>query len=181
MNEKGFSLLETLIVIVVGLTIIIGGILLATHLSRNAKVKTFKEDSLMIISSAKNEFKTLEKTNNTEFILNAEYQSMCITISGLIKNGLLIDNYEKYEGYVVIEKKDDNYITSIWLTDNKLMINGYEESKINDLSYNKGVDKFDSSVSFNTKTNYNSSDNSHGGTGNKYSGTCINEKVEKDN
>jgi len=177
MSKNGFSKLEMLVVIVVGLVVVLGGILLSMKLSINANVKTFKEDADAIAGSAKNAYVTFVKEEKNDYILNGEYNSMCITIKGLIKNGLLVDDYEKYEGFVVVEFKDNKYITSLWINDKKLMVEGFEVNKIKDLSYKKGVNEYISSAKMSASSAYNSASKENGGTGTNYSGTCINEKV----
>ncbi len=177
MNNKGFSKLEMIIVIVVCLVVIIGGLLLAINLTNSAKADKLKDIADIIVGDGKNAYVTLEKTDKTEYILNNDYSSTCFTIKGLIKNNILSSDYDKYEGYVVIEKKDKEYITSIWLTNKEYMINGYEAKKIKDLSYKKGIEDYDNSVDFNKINGYKSASSENGGTGLDYHGSCIDDKL----
>ena len=104
---------------------------------------------------------------------------MCITLDGLVNNDFTTKTYDNWDGYVVVEEKNNNFFYSIWLTDKEYVIAGYEASKIDDLKLNKGITKFDQEeFAHSVRKEFASTSTDKGGTGNKYSSKCLSEKIE---
>ena len=92
--------------------------------------------------SIKNTEKILKTVNELrEQIDNGSYKGMCISVKGLEANGYIDDSYKSYDGYIVIEYNDGEKFYSVWLTNKEFTIDGYEEGKLDKLSYGKGLFK----------------------------------------
>ena len=188
LNNKGFSKIEILFIIVIVSIVLVSGLAIVFVAKKNADVKTFKQDSDAVIKAAKNSYATMIKKENTEYIVTSEDGSskgMCITLKGLQDNEFLSKNYDdKWDGYVVIEELNDEYQYTIWITNKKYVIDGYESAKINELTIkNQGITAYnDNEFSSKVKTSVTGTTSSKGGTAvntiKRYEAKCINEKVE---
>lgn len=188
LNNKGFSKIEILFIIVIVSIVLVSGLAIVFVAKKNADVKTFKQDSDAVIKAAKNSYATMIKKENTEYIVTSEDGSskgMCITLKGLQDNEFLSKNYDdKWDGYVVIEELNDEYQYTIWITNKKYVIDGYESAKINELTIkNQGITAYnDNEFSSKVKTSFTGTTSSKGGTAvntiKRYEAKCINEKVE---
>lgn len=141
-NNKGFSTIEVLFIIVLVSCILISGLAFVFICTKNAEIKTFKETAETIVESAKNSYNTLKKQNKTQYIItNADntYEGMCITLAGLYKNGFYSKELTDWDGYVVIEENNGNINYSLWLTNKKFVISGYDSEKIKDLTAKNGI------------------------------------------
>lgn len=179
-----------LLIIIVLLAVFVGiGIAISTSVTKKQTIKNFKSDTEYLVNIAKNSYKYFEK-NNSNYIINSSdgtTKGMCITINGLKKNDFLIQDYKDWEGYFVIEETaNSKYIYSVWLTNHKYAIEGYEVSEIEKLSLKNGLENYNNH-SFSTKVNDNftGTTSTKGGTGGtnessvkKYEGKCIDEKIE---
>lgn len=191
MKEKlTFSKIEILFMIVMVALVIISGITVFSITTRNQNIKNLKEDAESLISAAKNAHASFVMSGKTSHIyLNSdgETKGMCITIKGLEENGFLTRKYENWEGYIVIEEgtnKKFNY--SIWATNKKYVIDGYDSTRISELTIEDGITTYnDDEFTNKVKTSFTGTSGEKGGTGSsdgsnlkRYEGTCINEKIE---
>lgn len=191
MEEKlTFSKIEILFMIVMVALVIIAGITVFSITTRNQNIKNLKEDAESLISAAKNahaSFVMSGKTDNIYLNSDGVTKGMCITIKGLDENGFLTREYENWEGYIVIEEganKKFNY--SIWATNEKYVIDGYDSTKISELTIDDGITTYNNDEFTNkVKTSFTGTSGEKGGTGSsdgsnlkRYEGVCINEKIE---
>ena len=188
-EKLSFNKIEILIMVVLVALIVVTAALVVSLTTRNRNVTNFKTDTDYIISAAKNaynSFKITEKTANIVTGSDASTKGMCITIKGLLENEFLTDKYKNFEGYVVIEEAEGNRFNySVWLTNKKYVINGYDSKKIKDLTIKKGIEKYnDDEFTSKVRTSFTGTTKEKGGTGvdekniKRYETKCINEKVE---
>lgn len=185
-----FSKIEILFMVVMVSLVIIAGTAVFTITTKNRNIANFKKDASSIISTAKNTYAAFMMSNKTKGIVKSdsgEYQGMCITIKGLKENGYLVKEYKDWEGYVVIEETEDkDYHYSIWATNKKYVIDGYDSTKIDSLTIDNGITSYnDDSFTSKVKTSFTGTSGDKGGTGSsdgsnlqRYQTSCINEKVE---
>lgn len=191
MKEKlTFSKIEIIFMIVMVALVVVGGLTVVSITTKNQNVYNIKNETDSIISAAKNAYASFLITGKTENIVasdDGQSKGMCITLKGLYENDFLIKDYEDWDGYVVVEEgANRKYNYSIWITDKKYVINGYDSNKISDLTLKDGItkynnDKFTSKV----ETSFTGTSGDKGGTGSsdgktlkRYEGKCINEKIE---
>jgi hypothetical protein len=191
MKEKvTFSRIEIIFMVVMVALVVVGGITVVSITTRNQNVLNIKRETDSIISAAKNAYASFLISGKTENIVASEdgtSKGMCITIKGLYENDFLIKDYKDWDGYVVIEESNTKrYNYSVWITDKKYVINGYDSNKISDLTLKNGItkynrDKFTSKV----ETSFTGTGGDKGGTGSsdgrtlkRYEAKCINEKIE---
>ena len=188
-EKLSFNKIEILIMVVLVALIIVSLTLVVTITTRNRNVSNFKTDSEYIISAAKNaynSFKISEKTTGIVTGSDGSTTGMCITIKGLKENEFLTNDYKNYEGYVVIEESQNHSFNySIWVTNKKYVINGYDSSKIRELSTNKGIEKYnDDEFTSKVRTSFTGTTKDKGGLSSdkdnlkRYEAECINEKIE---
>lgn len=188
-DKLRISKIDFLIIIVL-LAVFVGiGIAVSTSVTKNQTITNFKNDTEYLVNIAKNSYKYFEK-NESNYIINSsdgDTKGMCITINGLKKNDFLIQDYKDWEGYIVIEKStNNNYSYSVWLTNHKYAVDGYEVSEIDKLTLKKGLGKYNNqSFSNKVSDSFTGTTSVKGGTGGssessvkKYEGKCINEKIE---
>lgn len=193
MNKKEkltFSKIEILFMIVMVALVIVTGITIFTLTTQKRNVENFKNDSEYLISFAKNAYASIKMNGDSEYIVtgsDGSTKGMCITIKGLKDNDFLQNEYSDWEGYIVIEESaSKKYNYSIWATNKKYVLNGYDSSMIKDLSVNEGLTEFnDDEFSSKVKTSFTGTSGEKGGTGNtdgssllRYEASCINEKIE---
>lgn len=185
-----FSNIEKLFMIVIAAILTVTGIVIVSVSTKNKNINNFKKDTINIINIAKNSYASFNKQGKNEYIAtgtDSKTKGMCITIKGLEKNGYLTKDYSDWDGYIVIEETENKeYYYTIWASNKKYSIEGYEQEKLKDLTLKNGLskstkEKFTNSV----KTSFSGTSGSKGGTGStdgsniiKYNATCINEKVE---
>lgn len=184
-----FNKIEILIMVVLVALILVSLTLVVSITTRNRNVSNFKSDTEYLVSAAKNAYNSFEITGKTANIVTGSdgtTKGMCITVKGLKENEFLTDKYENYEGYIVIEEgANKKYNYAIWLTNKKYVIDGYDASKIKELSIKKGIEKY-SNDEFTSKvrTSFAGTTQDKGGTGTdkdnlkRYEAACINEKIE---
>lgn len=189
-DKLTFSKIEILFMIVMVALVIIAGITVFSLTTRNQNIKTFKEDAASLISAAKNSYASFLMSEQTDYIITStdgSTKGMCITIKGLKENGFLVKEYENWEGYIVIEETSNkNYYYSIWATNKKYVINGYDSNKINELTTDNGLTSYNNdSFTNKVKTSFTGTSGEKGGTGSsdgttlkRYEASCINQKVE---
>ena len=185
-----FSKIEILFMVVMVSLVIIAGTAVFTITTKNRNIANFKQDASSIISTAKNTYAAFMMSDKTKGIVKSdsgEYHGMCITIKGLKENGYLIKEYKDWEGYVVIEEtKNKEYNYTIWATNKKYVIDGYDSTKIDSLTIDNGITSYnDDSFTSKVKTSFTGTSGDKGGTGSsdgsnlqRYQTSCINEKVE---
>lgn len=193
MNKKEkltFSKIEILYMIVMVALVIVTGITIFTLTTQKRNVENFKNDSEYLISFAKNAYASIKMNGDSEYIVtgsDGSTKGMCITIKGLKDNDFLQNEYSDWEGYIVIEESaSKKYNYSIWATNKKYVLNGYDSSMIKDLSVNEGLTEFnDDEFSSKVKTSFTGTSGEKGGNGNtdgssllRYEAPCINEKIE---
>ena len=191
MKEKlTFSKIEIIFMVVMVALVVVGGLTVVSITTKNQNVYNIKRETESIIAAAKNAYASFQINGKTEFIVSTEdglSKGMCITLKGLYENDFLIKDYKGWDGYVVIEESANRkYNYSIWITDKKYVINGYDSNKITDLTLKNGItkynnDKFTSKV----ETSFTGTSGDKGGTGSsdgstlrRYEAKCINEKIE---
>lgn len=185
-----FSKIEILFMIVMVALVIVTGITVFSLATQKRNLSNFKNDSNYLISFAKNAYASLDMSGNKEYIVTGSdgtTKGMCITIKGLKENEFLTKEFDGWEGYIVIEEgqnKKFNY--SLWATNKKLVINGYDSLMINDLTTEDGITKYnDDNFTDKVKTSFTGTSGEKGGTGSsdgstllRYEAPCINEKIE---
>lgn len=193
MNKKDkltFSKIEILFMIVMVALVILVGITIFTLTTQKRNVKNFQDGSEYLISFAKNAYSAIKMTGNTDYIVtgsDGSTKGMCITIKGLKDNDFLQKEYDGWEGYIVIEESaNKKYNYSIWATNQKYVLNGYDSSKIKELNTDNGITKYNNDeFSSKVKTSFTGTSGEKGGTGStdgstllRYEAACINEKIE---
>ena len=193
MNKKDkltFSKIEILFMIVMVALVILVGITIFTLTTQKRNVKNFQDGSEYLISFAKNAYSAIKMTGNTHYIVtgsDGSTKGMCITIKGLKDNDFLQKEYDGWEGYIVIEESaNKKYNYSIWATNQKYVLNGYDSSKIKELNTDNGITKYNNDeFSSKVKTSFTGTSGEKGGTGStdgstllRYEAPCINEKIE---
>jgi len=193
MNKKDkltFSKIEILFMIVMVALVILVGITIFTLTTQKRNVKNFQDGSEYLISFAKNAYSAIKMTGNTDYIVtgsDGSTKGMCITIKGLKDNDFLQKEYDGWEGYIVIEESaNKKYNYSIWATNQKYVLNGYDSSKIKELTTDNGITKYNNDeFSSKVKTSFTGTSGEKGGTGStdgstllRYEAACINEKIE---
>lgn len=151
-------------------------------------MESFIGDAEEVVDKAKNAYAVYSKTEN-KYIVTSEdgtTKGMCITIDGLYENGFYSQEHD-WDGYVVIEEKNNSLFYTLWFTNKKYVIDGYESSMIKDLSIKEGtITKYnDDSFQSRVRTSFTGTSAKKGGTGGeetinnkRYEAVCINEKVE---
>lgn len=182
LNNKGFSKLEMLIIIVIIAVLLLLGIVLVTTGTKNKNIDTFKKDSENIITVSQNIFGNLEKENSEYIVPSNEGLSsaMCITLEGLKENDYLENEYEDWEGYLVIEKDLNNKMHYIaWFTNGKYVIDGYSLDMIDKLNLKDETLLEGDSIDIPTNS-FKGTDSDKGGLSKitTYNQKCINEKIE---
>lgn len=182
LNKEGFSKLEILIIIVLVAVLLLLGIVLVTSSTKNKNIDTFKKDSESILTASKNIYGNLEK-NQSEYIIASNEgisNAMCITLDGLKKNDYLENDYENWDGYIVIEKDLNNkmYYTA-WLTNGKYVIDGYTLDMIDKLNLKDETLLEGDQIDLPHKS-FEGTEKDKGGMSKKatYNQNCINEKIE---
>lgn len=185
-----FSKIEILFMIVMVALVIIAGITVFTLTTRNQNIKNFKEDTSELVNLAKNAHAAFTMSNKTSGIITSTdgtTKGMCITIKGLEANDFPVENYKDWDGYIVIEETDKQQFNySVWVTNGKYVIDGYDSTKISELTTDEGITSYnDDSFSTKVKTSFTGTSGEKGGTGStdgsslkRYETACINEKVE---
>lgn len=188
-NNFKLTNVEVLFIIVMLLIAMLGGILIFSASTKNRKLTNFKDDVNSLVLVAKNSYKLFEKGDKKEYIVTSSdgtTQGLCITVEGLKANDFLAHDYKDFEGYIVIEKSnEDKFHYGVWLTNKKYVINGYDSEELAGLDLDKGITKYDGET-FATKVrqSFTGTSSKNGGTGGidgntlkTYEGRCINEKV----
>ena len=177
-----FSKLEILCMIVLIVLFVTGGIFIVSIATQNQKALNLKNEANSLIEASKIAYNHYSLLNNTEYIVTSndgESKGMCITLEGLVNNDFTTKTYDNWDGYIVIEEKNNNLLYSIWLTNQEYVIDGYESSKIDSLKFNKGITKYsDEKFAYNVRKEFTSPSSDKGGTGKEYSTKCLSEKIE---
>jgi type II secretory pathway pseudopilin PulG len=187
-NDKlTFSKIEILFMIVMVAIIIIGGLTVFSLTTRKQRIYNFKQDATAIVKTASNAYAAylIQESKNIVKSTDGKENGMCITINGLAKNDFLVNDYDGWNGYVVIEEDaNKQYHYTIWATDGKYVINGYDSNKIEKLSTKDGITKFNNdNFVKKVKTSFTGTTSDKGGTGTedsviRFESPCIDEKVE---
>ena len=182
-----FSTIEIILMVVMVSLVVVSAITVVSITTRKQNESNIKKEADSIIAQAKNAYAAFRLSGNTEYIVEAEdglSRGMCITLAGLYENGYSTKDYEGKDGYVVIEEgQNHDYHYSIWYTNKKLVIDGYDSEKIKDLEINKGITKYnDDSFVTKVRTSFAGTTKEKGGTGDKtgkrYEAACIDKKIE---
>jgi len=180
-KNNTFTKIELIILVVLVSFMIVGGLILSTLLTNDKNLTNFKEDSNIIVTSAKNAYLSITKETEDKYLTTSTDglgRGMCITITGLINNGFLLEEYKDYNGYIVIEEIDSKSTYSLYLTNNKYVIPGYSTSKLSLLELNDGITEYvDEDFESLVKEKYSSAKEENGGTGKTYESSCITEKI----
>jgi len=188
-EKLSFNKIEILIMVVLVALIIVSATLVATVTTRNRNIANFKEDTEYIVSAAKNAYNSFKITDKTKNIVTGSdgvTKGMCITVKGLQENEFLTDKHKNFEGYVVIEESQHNkYNYSVWVTNKKYVIDGYDSSKIAGLTIKKGIEKYNNDeFTSKVRTSFTGTTTDKGGTSadsknlKRYETGCINEKID---
>lgn len=168
--------LEILFMIVLSAIVIIAGISIFGITTKNKKIDNFKEDAESLLTIAKNVYPALEKSGNQNYIITSEdgsAKSVCITITGLEENDYLTKEYKDWYGYIVVEKQSDNYTYTLWGTNKKYVLNGYNLEEIKNATTSKEITKYN-----NEEFEREVTSSYEGKSGKKYNSSCISKKVE---
>ena len=182
-DRNGFSTLEILVIIVLVSVALVGGLAIVSVTTKKANVEEFKDEATPIVNAAKNAYLSFVIEKKDQYIATSNdgtTKAMCITINGLRENGFYSQDND-YDGYVVVEQIDSkNFKFSLWFTDKKFVIDGYESTKIKDLSNKDGITEYkDEKFVDKVKNSFKGTTEEKGGTGNKiYEKACVNEKIE---
>jgi len=187
-DKLSFSTIEIILMVVMVALVVVSAITVVSITTRKQNVDNLKKEAQSIIAQAKNAYAGFTFKENSEYIVQGEdglTKAMCITLDGLYANGYSTKEYKDQDGYVVIEEDANHkYNYTIWYTNKKYVIDGYDESKIKDLDINKGITKYNND-SFSTKvrTSFTGTTKEKGGTSSnntpkRYEAVCVNEKVE---
>lgn len=193
-DKLTFSKIEVLFMVVMVALVIITGITIFTLSTQKQNIANFKKDSEYLISFAKNTYTSFKMSDKTEYIVtgsDGSTKGMCITIRGLKENDMLTEKLAKeledWNGYIVIEESaSKKYNYSIWATNKKYVINGYDATMINELSTNNGLTKYNNDdFTSKVKTSFTGTSGEKGGTGStdgstllRYETKCIDEKID---
>lgn len=169
MNKKGFSTLEMLIILVIVSVVLIAGLLIAFGSKKKGEMNSFQSNAIEIITSAKQGYGNFKRDNSSYIVNNGNSNGLCITLNGLVKNELYNRDLKDFEGYVVIEEKNDNITYTLWLHNKKFIINGLDANDVINQKKEKVVKDYNKE-----EFNVNGSFSGNNGT---YSGICINDKV----
>lgn len=188
-DKLRISKMDFLIIIVL-LAFFVGiGLIVSTSVTKNQNITNFKSDTEYLVNIAKNSYKYLSD-HNSNYVINSsdgDTKGLCITMNGLKKNDFLIQDYKDWEGYFVIEETTNGkYSYTVWLTNHKYAVSGYEVSEIEKLTLKNGLEKYNNhSFSHKVEDSFTGTTSTKGGTGGsnessvkKYEGKCINEKIE---
>lgn len=188
LDNKGFSTIEILIMIVMISFMLVGGLALVVSFTGNSKRIHFRKDALTVVSIAKNAYINHVRNEEDPYVVRSDdgSKAFCITVNGLLSNGYITDDYFKdFDGYVVVEEDGYGLKYSLSLTNKDMVIDGYEEKKIvEEKNLKKMITKYkDETFSSMVRTSFSGVAESRGGTGmgdtvKRYEGICINEKVE---
>ncbi len=185
-----FSKIEILFLVVMVSLVIVAGIAVFSVTTKKQNVMNFKDDTAQFVSAAKNFYAALDMKENKEYIVTGSdgtTKGMCITINGLKANDYLTKEYKDWEGYIVVEEAPNKVFNySVFVTNGKYVINGYDSEKIADLTTKDGITSYNKdSFSEKVKTSFTGVSGDKGGTGNsdgsqlkRYEAKCINEKIE---
>ncbi len=168
--------LEILFMIVLSAIVIIAGISIFGITTKNKKIDNFKEEAESLLTIAKNIYPALEKSGNQNHIITSEdgsTKSVCITITGLEENDYLTKEYKDWSGYIVVEKQSDNYTYTLWGTNKKYVLNGYNLEEIKNATTSKEITKYN-----NEEFEREVTSSYEGKSGKKYNSSCISKKVE---
>ena len=187
-EKLNFSTIEIILMVVMVALVVVSAITVVSITTRKQNVDNLKKEAISIIAQAKNAYAGFSFMENNEYIVQGEdglTKAMCITLDGLYENGYATKPFENKDGYVVIEESPNHqYNYTIWYTNKKFVIDGYDSSQLPTLEINKGISKYNND-SFSTKvrTSFTGTTSDKGGTATgktprRYEATCINEKIE---
>lgn len=168
--------LEILFMVVLLSIVIIAGLTIFSVATKNKNIDNFKDDAKSLLSIAKNVYPALEKSGDTEHIIvsdDATSRAVCITITGLEENDYLTKEYKNWNGYIVVEKNNDEYAYTLWGTNEKYVLNGYSLEEIENATVNKEITKYNNEeFERSVKTSFK------GKNDKRYYGECISEKID---
>lgn len=174
-----FSKIEILFMVVLLALLMTAGITVFTLTTQHQLEKNLKGEAIHLSNLAENVYLEENMKEKSEHIVvgsDGTTKGMCITASAL-------DPDTEYDGYFVIEENADRKkIVSVWLTNKKLVIEGYSKDKITDLTTKDGITKYNNNdFTARVSTSFTGSKKANGGlsdTPNRYETKCINEKIE---
>ena len=125
-NNKGFTLVELLAVIVILAIIMIIAIPAVLQVMQTARRKSFIEYAMKVTGEAQKVYLTDQMTYNT---------GSCVLYN--IKTDLGLNNTGDYDGYVVVKNTNDKQKIYITLHDNEYMIYGVEQNSLDEAEVQK--------------------------------------------
>lgn len=126
LNNKGFSTIEILVIIVMSSIFLLGGIFIAYMAISAANENTFKSDAKEYLNIARNSYLTLKNSSADS--------NICITLNGLKENDYLKSIKDNYNGFIIVSEDT----STISLTNKKLTINNINMDKIDTISIKNG-------------------------------------------
>ena len=122
-NDKhGFTLVELLAVIVVLAIVMLVAVQSVLPQMEKARRQTLALDAQTAIEAANTYFMNLSLSTGKGFP-SANNGKNCVDIATLINTGYFSVK-GKYEGRVVVEKSNNNYLYTVYLRKDQLMVNG---------------------------------------------------------
>ena len=166
-NEEvnGFNIIKFIIVITIGMLFLTLIIFFCMTMTKSKKKDNYLKELDIIVDAAKNAHLYYEKKNSDLLASSDNNKALCVTVKGLISNEFIKDI--KWEGYIVVEKIDEKYNYSLWLSNKEFMILGGDLDNAS-----KQLEEYK-----NNKINENISSFKSVITNNSYNGQCVNGKV----
>lgn len=174
-----FSKIEILFMLVLMALLMTAGITVFTITTNNRKEQNLKEEAVRLSSLAVNTYTYLQHKDDTEHIVvgsDGTTKGMCITAKAL-------DDDTEFDGYFVVEETmAKKKVISVWLTDNRLVIDGFTSDKVKDLKSGAGLTKYNNNkFTERVMSSFTGANKDNGGlesTPNRYEVECINVKID---
>lgn len=135
-NNKGFTLVELLAVIVILAVIILIAVNAIIPQMNKARKNSVYDEALTVAKAAETYY-VAENVDGTGISTkinksgNANHEKMCVTIDTL-KNGYIKKNSSAFTGVVVLEENanGDDAVATVYLTNGKYYVNGETQADI---------------------------------------------------
>lgn len=182
-NENlSFSKIEILFMIVLVALLMAAGIIVFSMATSSQNERNLKRDATQLAALALNEYSYQSMHGDSKNIVvgsDGSTKGMCITVDALDT----YDSYRNLNGYFVIEETSNRQIkVSVWVTDKKLVIEGYTSDMISNLNAKNGLLKYNNEdYTKRVESSFTGAEKSNGGlnpTPNRYEAACMTQKSE---